>query len=342
MIYRLLSIALLTVITSCVATTPLYYDELKPSEFSIDKRVAKVGIINLATPQRDINHHIIFDTRKPYGIDSLWNDQFSDIVLETFRNDLVSKNYFDSVWVDTTKTNLNRLLIEKTLTYILDSIAIENDLNGIFFISKTNYQTILHLEPLNDTQIWGYFQGNSSLNLGFYNAVTSQFEDNATKIDTLYLDGQIGTIEQLRKSIMLPKDFAALMAQELGGKIKNRYIPFWQKTDRMLYTGGSYHLNEANKFVKENDWPNATRVWNYSMEKGDDLSRARVAFNLAVMAEMQGDIKSALNWLYLSKDLYTTKKNRSFELKLVEQYISILSIRESELAKLTNQIETTK
>ena len=74
MIYRLLSIALLTVITSCVATTPLYYDELKPSEFSIDKRVAKVGIINLATPQRDINNHIIFDTRKPYGIVSLWND----------------------------------------------------------------------------------------------------------------------------------------------------------------------------------------------------------------------------------------------------------------------------
>lgn len=325
---------------SCVSLKPVYFDVLKPADFFVDKRVANVVLLNLSKPQRDVSHFVVVKDRDPVQIDSLWNDDFNNIILETFHSDLSAKQFFDSVCFDSTAYfHSSFLLASRDLKSVLDSVAMTRNVQGVYFLSQSHYQTNYHLEPVSLNYYWGYLEGISTLKIGFYNALSQEFEDYYSLKDTLFLDGQTGTLTELGLSLTPTETFVGQMATHIGGLLNERYVPYWENVQRAIFVGGSYYFNEGGRFAALQKWPDAIKFWRFAFDKGTLLEKTRACWNLAVMAEMNGDIPSAKSWLEQSRQLFKAKEAKFHaDLDNVNTYLKILNLREKELVLLGSQV----
>ena len=341
MFFRILKTLPFLLFSSCVSLSTIYIDELKPADFFVDKRIANVGIVNLAQNQRDVSHHLILGSNKPLIIDSLWNDDFNKIIITRFKSDLAEKAFFDSVWVDTLYTSHSYTQLNTpTLQLLLDSLAFERYSQGIFFLTQSQYRTTMHIEPLYTDVYFGYMEGVSKAYVSFYSSVSQQIEDSFMLTDSLFFEGQTGSLEDLSHKLPHPQDFVGQMADHLGHRLEKRYIPYWQSVERQLFVGGSYYFSKGAEFAKVKNWPDAIKVWRFAVDKGSNIEKARACYNLAVMAEIQDDVPSALEWLNQSLQNYIIKgKNHKSEIERINAYHLVLEERGKELTTLKLQVE---
>jgi hypothetical protein len=106
--------------------------------------------------------------------------------------------------------------------------------------------------------------------------------------------------------------------------------PKWQDENRKYYITGNKEIDTAIPLIKENKWEEAAEIWmKYSSVSSKSL-RSKVEFNLALAAEMTGDIDLAIDWAFKS---YKTKYSR-----IADLYLNYLNQRHSSLEKSSRNI----
>jgi len=122
-------------------------------------------------------------------------------------------------------------------------------------------------------------------------------------------------------------DDAGYFAGEMMGV---RISPNWVRVSRYYYTKGDDRFKRAKAFVKTNNWKGAVQIWS-DVAKGPDAKAAgRACHNMALAAEMEGDLDIALEW---AEKAYT-----QFGLKKERTYINELNSRKMEIENLKDQL----
>lgn len=83
------------------------------------------------------------------------------------------------------------------------------------------------------------------------------------------------------------------VALDLAEKISTS----WQREQRLIFVKGDDKLEEAGAFTDQGDWENAILLWEDLATKSSSKSlRSKAELNLAIAAELRGDIDESIEW----------------------------------------------
>ncbi len=109
-----------------------------------------------------------------------------------------------------------------------------------------------------------------------------------------------------------------------------RISPNWVRVSRYYYKKGDDRLKRAKAFVKVNNWKEAVVLWSQVAKHPDPKIAGRACHNMALAAEMEGQLDAALEW--------ANKAYKDFVLKKERAYINELNLRKMEAEKLKEQL----
>ncbi|MEY3443672.1 MAG: hypothetical protein RLZZ519_1953 [Bacteroidota bacterium] len=125
------------------------------------------------------------------------------------------------------------------------------------------------------------------------------------------------------------------VTREIGrvtGASYSRHIsPTWLPVSRSYYTKGSDYFKAGKKRVKINDWAGAKQMWERATDDEKTKVKGRALYNLALAAEMDGDLEGASE---LAKDAY-----RKYDIRKAMTYRNILEQRIRDQERLNEQME---
>jgi len=111
------------------------------------------------------------------------------------------------------------------------------------------------------------------------------------------------------------------LALDFTEKIGTSWIP----ERRELYTDGDDKMKVAEKYIDQGDWASAKELWLEVAQGSSKAAKSKALFNLAVAAEIEGDIDEAIS---LGLESYNTMfQQRTYD------YLERLKYRKLELEK---------
>ena len=164
---------------------------------------------------------------------------------------------------------------------------------ALFKIYDPNEEKIVTSEFLRDTLVW------------------EDYAENARDLFSKFTPVKQGLTEA---SIALALDFS------------EKISPSWQRQQRMIFTKGDDNLKQAGLLIDQGDWEGASRLWeDLASGTASKTTKSKAQLNLAVAAELQGDIDKAIAW---GLESYNTMFHQ-----LTYDYLEYLNRRKKELDK---------
>lgn len=168
-----------------------------------------------------------------------------------------------------------------------------------------------------------------------YDPVYQKVYDERFIVDSLFMENSDESIDRLVKE-KLPEREQILndASYELGNSYVGLISPKWVDVSRNYFVSGDKRLSTALYFMNKNEFGTAINMWQ-SLAKEKDMKLAgRAAYNLAVIHEMKGDLKTARSWIRKAIYFYKKMKNRPSEYKEIEAYTLLLDSRWSNGEKI--------
>lgn len=110
-----------------------------------------------------------------------------------------------------------------------------------------------------------------------------------------------------------------------------RISPNWIWVPRYYYVKGNDQFKDAKKYVKLNDWKAAAKIWSPYTNSLDPKIAGRACHNMALAAEMEGELQVAIDW---AKKAYV-----NYKIKSDLTYINQLTNRLAQQARLNEQMK---
>lgn len=160
----------------------------------------------------------------------------------------------------------------------------------------------------------------------FDEAVTDDYlENNATG------STERAAVSSLPSQVSVTRKVAFVVGQEYGMRIAPVYI----QVQRQYYTkakGYKTQMQQATRFAQAGNWDRAAEIWKRieATTTGNTKAAGRAAYNMAVMAEVKGNLDVALEWAQKAWTSYGNKKARS--------YIDIIRQRQNDARKAEYQM----
>jgi tetratricopeptide (TPR) repeat protein len=137
--------------------------------------------------------------------------------------------------------------------------------------------------------------------------------------DTLIWERKGGTLKKSVEKLPLIKEVLITGAIENARKLADMISPQWQTEERFYYLTGNKEADVAVKFLQKNEWKEAESVWKkFSNATAPDL-RSKIECNLALAAEMNGDLRKAIEWLRKSLHSKSNEETNAYYNRLLHQ-----------------------
>jgi len=113
----------------------------------------------------------------------------------------------------------------------------------------------------------------------------------------------------------MPRTKSALIGGGIAAGLKMAgYIsPKWISQTRYYFLTGKKEIDAAVPLIKDNKWEEAAVIWNKYASVASKATKSKVEYNLALAAEMIGDLDLAIEWGLKS---YKTKYTKAAEVFL--------------------------
>ncbi len=155
--------------------------------------------------------------------------------------------------------------------------------------------------------------------------------DQNVFVDHMYWDG-VGKSEEEAWSRLPKPRYAIKDAGYFAGKQYGiRISPMWVWVSRQYYVKANEDFKNAKMFVKSNQWEEAEKLWTKHKDSPDMKIRGYAAYNLALAAEIKGDLDLALT---LAKKAYS-----EFKIKKALSYSKVIQQRIYDQQRLEEQME---
>ena len=131
--------------------------------------------------------------------------------------------------------------------------------------------------------------------------------------DSIFWNSRSYSLEELYSQ--MPRTKEALIGGGIAAGLKMAgYIsPGWVNQSRYYYLTGKAEIDAAIPLIQNNKWEEAASIWEKYATISSKTTRSKVEFNLALAAEMNGDLDLAIEWGLKS---FKTKYTKAIEVYL--------------------------
>ncbi len=164
-----------------------------------------------------------------------------------------------------------------------------------------------------------------------YDAYDGSLVDEYRMIETVNFRAEGNTDGQARSNLPRGESVTREIGAVTGNRYSQRISPTWLWANRMYYKRGNDFLKAGKTAVKFQNWESAEENWRSALDDEKLKNQGRAMYNLALAAEMRGELQEALENARLAGQKYNNKKALSYASRLRAR------IRDQEL--LSEQME---
>jgi hypothetical protein len=117
-----------------------------------------------------------------------------------------------------------------------------------------------------------------------------------------------------------------------GGAYASRILPYWIRVSREYFVRGDENFKTAQRKAQSGNWDGAAAIWNIETGSSNAKLAGRACYNMAIIAEINGDLNGAIQW--------AQKSYEDYRINLALQYLKILQYRKSQDELLKSQSVT--
>jgi hypothetical protein len=140
----------------------------------------------------------------------------------------------------------------------------------------------------------------------------AKFEVN----DTIFWSRNGFTLQETYEQLPTLKEALINGAIENARNLAAYIAPSWQSEERRYFLTKNPEIDKAVSYFQKNNWKEAENIWMKYKNISSASIRSKVEFNLALAAEMNGNLSEAIEWV---KKSYKSKYS-----KAAEDYLRIL------------------
>lgn len=125
------------------------------------------------------------------------------------------------------------------------------------------------------------------------------------------------------------KEALKQVGDKAGRDYALRIIPYWLRVSRDYYVRGTDNFRVARRKAQTGNWEEAADIWEKETANGKGKVAGRACYNMAIISEINGDIKGAMQWAQKAYENYNNK--------LALRYVKVLESRNISNAILESQ-----
>jgi len=168
-----------------------------------------------------------------------------------------------------------------------------------------------------------------------YDPKTKIIMDEFVTNDYLRRTGRGDTERAALSNLPSPQTVGREVARAGGINYGMRIAPVYVAISRQYYSkakGYKTRMQEAARLASGGNWEGAAKTWKNitEIEKENKKSAGRAAYNMAVAAELRGNLEVAQEWAEKSWTQFGNKKARN--------YVNILKMRQNDVRKVEYQL----
>ncbi len=116
---------------------------------------------------------------------------------------------------------------------------------------------------------------------------------------------------------------------QAGQAYADRILPYWIRVSRDYFVGGDQNFKTAQRKAQSGNWDGAAEIWLQETKSPDGKLAGRGCYNMAIIAEINGDLDGAIQWAQKSYETYN--------IRIALNYVNILRYRKQQSDLLKSQ-----
>ncbi len=334
--FRWISYGFFILLTSCVSLGKISIQVSVPPEKPISNEIQSVVLMNRSMNSSFSNLdqdslENLFIKKKLVLDEPMLDSLASDTTLKSLGNALYESGRFDVVIpVQRNLPNINLSYATKSPSLSLaqvKQICTEFKTDALLSLENfyENVNTSYHVGFERITDYGSLKQYNIIVQVAYHSNWKLYQPGEKLKIasfevsDTIFWEKNGNSLQETYEELPTLKDALISGAIENGQTLSGYISPGWQEQERNYFVTNNAEADRAITYVKSNYWKDAEKIWmKFSTSTSSGL-RSMIEYNLALAAEMNGDLKAAIQW--------AEKSFKSKYSKLAEEYIKLLNRR---------------
>jgi len=290
-------------VSSCTTLQPFTFERLQAADVSFSEQVRMVGVVN-NVPKNDLNGQ---KPKTPFG---LWYGD-GRLVAETLAQEIAATNYFDQVVIcDSALHKVGFTAGEPLPAHLADSLIRLLGVDMLFAVEHVQVELkrgklflpemmaeLLVIDGVVTPVVRSYIAGRNAPLFSISNT------------DSIYWE----------LSPELTYDKMIEEASVYAAKLPVDYLlPHWTEVNRYYFDGGNADMRDAGVYVREQNWEEASVLWQQLYDTRRGKVKMRAAYNLALYYELQTDFLRTKEYLDAALAL---APEGSWEQQLIESYL---------------------
>ncbi len=309
-----------TALYSCTSLAKIDIQVSVPPKYPVSSEIQSIALLNRSlTPKfanldRDSLEKML--VKHDLDLDTLFQDSIAaDTAIQTAAKVLFESGRFDAVVPEERnvwRVDLGGVLAPLDKDYI-DTLCQNFNVDAILALEEFSEHLTTDFSITRYGEIYGLGRSlneyDGVINVQ-YQSVWRLYQPKVSPpirkfeiSDTIFWEGRDYSLQEMYSQ--LPSIKEALIGGGIasGTEIASSISPTWQDEVRKYYKTGNKEADAAIPLFRENKWEEAAELWMKYSGASSKTLRSRIEFNLALAAEMNGDLNLAIDWL--SKSIKT-------------------------------------
>lgn len=337
----LLSGLILFLLTNC--GTNIHINVMKPAPITIAQSIQSIVLVNRTSPKNEVVN-LLEGVLTGEGINE--DKQGSEEALAGLNRILSETNRFQvkrateryqgsgsgTTLPDPMDWNTIESICKK---YQTDAVILLETYDSDFIVTNTEKDVEEKNSDGKTVKTHKYYaQGIASVNLGYrlYDPKNKTITDQYMFSHNRTWEGVGNNATDALTHLIGKSQAIQAVSSDAGYEYGRRIAPMYTRVSRSLYTSGKDNIALASgaKKAQVNNWEGAIEDWKRALSMGDEKSKGRAAYNLAVANEVLGYLHESKKWAQTAYTEYDNKQAKS--------YVPLLDDRINDAAKLADQL----
>lgn len=339
----LLPLLILFLLASCSGIKYMEIEMYSPAEITYPPYVRKILIADNAIAQPSDSNclHIV----KGVYLDdcSAPADSALSDACRFLGQSLVETNYFDDVLLFDNKlrTDSDGYNLYSTVSPDdVQALCDETGADALITFDRLIFYTQKEIKAVD-----GYLNGTIKVYIngiaGSYLPAEDQKPYAVVVVDSVFITEWGDSQAQIDSQLPSPEEALRIAARYVAAKIRDTFVPHWERGNRWIYTSPQSRWKEASAYAAAGKWDAAAERWQILFDNSaGKRTRARLASNLALCNELTGNLRQARDYAQTSSSLMTEHDGEaSYYALLQKQYENVLLQRIEDDRKLNLQLQ---
>lgn len=206
-------------------------------------------------------------------------------------------------------------------------------LESIDYSTSIKYASFMAKEPTNPKKLWPntitydvrrteYFNARMQVNieLGWriYEAHSGKIIYQGYQPDSISYEVQGKSKEEANKKLPSVVTAVEKAGYISGINVMKRISPAYKTVERYYYIKMNSGFRKAYELVKFRKWEDAAKYWEPYLHSNNMKIKAKAAYNMALVAELNGDLKLAQSYINEAAELWPDKDVQAYR-KIIEE-----------------------